>query len=71
LPFGSLLNQRGFYFPRRVGRRLWLIFATAGRHRHGWFVAHKARQRQMATGRQFPVFWTAVARSSPAALATR
>ena len=26
-----------------------------------WFVARSARQRQMATGQQFPVFWTSLA----------
>ena len=25
-----------------------------------WFVARRARQRQMATGQQFPVFWTSL-----------
>lgn len=63
LPFGSFLNQRGFYFPRAVwGDGSWLIpvgllvgIAMA------WFVARKAHQRQMATGQQFPVFWTSLA----------
>jgi general L-amino acid transport system permease protein len=63
LPFGSFLNQRGFYFPRAVwsdgswliGVALLLAIAMA------WFVARRARQRQLATGQQFPVFWTSVA----------
>ncbi len=40
----------------------WLIFvALLVGIAMAWFVARKARQRQMATGQQFPVFWTAVA----------
>ncbi|CDX27381.1 amino-acid transporter subunit; membrane component of ABC superfamily [Mesorhizobium sp. ORS 3324] len=63
LPFGSFLNQRGFYFPRAVwGDGAWLIFvAFVVALGMAWFVAHRARQRQMATGQQFPVFWTSVA----------
>lgn len=63
LPFGSFLNQRGFYFPRAVwGDGSWLIFvALLVGIAMAWFVARKARQRQMATGQQFPVFWTALA----------
>ncbi|RWP13669.1 amino acid ABC transporter permease [Mesorhizobium sp.] len=63
LPFGSFLNQRGFYFPRAVwGDGSWLIFvALFVGIAMAWFVARKARQRQMATGQQFPVFWTSAA----------
>jgi general L-amino acid transport system permease protein len=63
LPFSSFLNQRGFYFPRAVwGDGSWLIFvALLVGIAMAWFVARKARQRQMATGQQFPVFWTSVA----------
>jgi general L-amino acid transport system permease protein len=63
LPFGSFLNQRGFYFPRAVwGDGSWLIFvALLVGIAMAWFVARKARQRQMATGQQFPVLWTALA----------
>ncbi|CAN7680970.1 amino acid ABC transporter permease [Mesorhizobium sp. LjNodule214] len=63
LPFGSFLNQRGFYFPRPVwGDGSWLILvALVVGIAMAWFVAHKARQRQMATGQQFPVFWTSLA----------
>ncbi|TIQ20391.1 MAG: amino acid ABC transporter permease [Mesorhizobium sp.] len=60
LPFSSFLNQRGFYFPRAVwGDGSWLILvALLLGIAMAWFVARKARQRQMATGQQFPVFWT-------------
>jgi general L-amino acid transport system permease protein len=63
LPFGSLLNQRGFYFPRPIwGDGSWLILvALVVGMAMAWFVARKARQRQMATGQQFPVFWTSIA----------
>ncbi|TIQ28410.1 MAG: amino acid ABC transporter permease [Mesorhizobium sp.] len=63
LPFSSFLNQRGFYFPRALwGDGSWLIFvAFLVALAMAWFVARKARQRQMATGQQFPVFWTSVA----------
>ncbi|MER9102433.1 amino acid ABC transporter permease [Mesorhizobium sp. M7A.F.Ca.US.010.02.1.1] len=63
LPFGSFLNQRGFYFPRAVwGDGSWLIFvALLVGIAMAWFVARRARQRQMATGQQFPVFWTSTA----------
>lgn len=63
LPFGSFLNQRGFYFPRAIwGEGSWLIFAAllVG-IAMAWFVARTARQRQMATGQQFPVLWTSLA----------
>lgn len=63
LPFGSYLNSRGFYLPRAVwGEGSWLILAAlAAAVAMAWFVARRARQRQMATGQQFPVFWTSVA----------
>jgi general L-amino acid transport system permease protein len=62
LPFGSFLNQRGFYLPRAVwGDGYWLIgVAFLLALAMAWFVARKARQRQLATGQQFPVFWTSV-----------
>ncbi|MGX8008118.1 amino acid ABC transporter permease [Mesorhizobium sp. ORM8.1] len=62
LPFGSFLNQRGFYLPRAVwGDGSWLIgVAFLLALAMAWFAARKARQRQLATGQQFPVFWTSV-----------
>jgi general L-amino acid transport system permease protein len=62
LPFGSFLNQRGFYLPRAMwGDGSWLIgVAFLLALAMAWFVARKARQRQLATGQQFPVFWTSV-----------
>ena len=62
LPFGSYLNSRGFFLPKLVwGEGSWLIvlgflLAIA----MSWFVARRARQRQAATGQQFPVFWTSL-----------
>jgi general L-amino acid transport system permease protein len=63
LPFGSYLNSRGFYFPSFVwGEGAWLVLAglVIGIGL-SWFVARRARARQMATGQQFPVFWTSTA----------
>ncbi|HEY6630181.1 MAG TPA: amino acid ABC transporter permease [Rhizobiaceae bacterium] len=63
LPFGSYLNSRGFYFPRFIwGDGSWLILAglVVGIG-ISWFVARRARARQMATGQQFPVLWTSLA----------
>ena len=63
LPFGSFLNSRGFYFPKFVwGEGAWLILvALVLAIAMSWFVARRAYQRQMATGQQFPVFWTSAA----------
>ncbi len=63
LPFETFLNNRGFYSPRPVwGDGAWLtgaafVIGVA----LAWFVARRARQRQMATGQSFPVFRTSVA----------
>ena len=62
LPFGSYLNSRGFFLPRFVwGDGSWLILVgLALGIAMSWFVARQARQRQMATGNQFPVLWTSL-----------
>jgi len=63
LPFGSWLNNRGFYFPRIVwGDGAWLIgVALLVAIALCWYVAHTAYKRQMATGLRFPVLWTNLA----------
>jgi general L-amino acid transport system permease protein len=60
LPFGAYLNQRGFYLPKAIwGDGAWLIpLGLALAVVMAVFVARRARQRQEATGQQFPVMWT-------------
>jgi general L-amino acid transport system permease protein len=63
LPFGSYLNNRGFYFPQFIwDDRGWLVLAglVIGVVL-SWYVARRAKARQMATGQQFPVLWTSLA----------
>lgn len=62
LPLGSYLNNRGFYFPRLVWEPgAWLILAGfVVAVILSWYVARRARARQMATGQQFPVFLTSL-----------
>lgn len=62
LPFGSYLNSRGFFLPKALwGDGSWLILvAIVLGIAMSWFVARRARARQMATGQQFPVFLTSV-----------
>ncbi|MEQ9247431.1 MAG: ABC transporter permease subunit, partial [Nitratireductor sp.] len=60
LPLGSYLNSRGFYFPRFLwGEGAWLVLVglVLGIV-FTFFVRRWAHRRQMATGEQFPVFWT-------------
>jgi general L-amino acid transport system permease protein len=62
LPLGSYLNNRGFYFPKLVwesGSGLILAGFVAAVVL-SWYVARRARVRQMATGERFPVFLTSV-----------
>lgn len=62
LPFGSYLNNRGFYLPSLNWEPgAWLVavaFVVAAALI--WYVARRARVRQEATGQQFPVFWVSV-----------
>ena len=63
LPFGSYLNNRGFYFPQFVwGEGGWLVLAgLVVAIVLSWYVARRAKARQMLTGQQFPVFLTSLA----------
>ena len=63
LPFGTYLNNRGFYMPMPVwGEGAWLVpVALVIALAMSFFVARKAHQRQMATGQRFPVLWTSLA----------
>jgi general L-amino acid transport system permease protein len=60
--FSSYLNNRGFFLPKLIWESgSWLIvLALVLAIAMSWFVARRARQRQMATGQQFPVFWTSL-----------
>jgi general L-amino acid transport system permease protein len=62
LPFYSYLNSRGFFFPRAIwADGAWLIaVALVLGIAMSWFVASRARARQMATGQTFPVLWTSI-----------
>ncbi len=62
LPFGALLSNRGLTIPTVVwGQGAWLVgVAFVVAIAMCFFVAHRARARQMATGQRFPVFWTSV-----------
>ncbi|MCV0396325.1 MAG: amino acid ABC transporter permease [Rhizobiaceae bacterium] len=62
LGLGTYINSRGFFMPKAVwGEGAWLIaVAFVLAIAMTWFVARKARQRQMATGQQFPVVRTAI-----------
>ncbi|HVW57471.1 MAG TPA: amino acid ABC transporter permease [Rhizobiaceae bacterium] len=63
LPFDMYLNSRGFYMPAPIwGEGAWLAGAglLAG-VLLAFIVARWARQRQMATGRRFPVLWASIA----------
>lgn len=63
LPFGGYLNNRGFFLPRAIwGEGAWLIAAgLLVAVLFSLFVRKWARDRQMATGQQFPVLWTSIA----------
>jgi len=63
LPLGGFLNSRGIYIPRTVwSEGSWLVLvALVVAIGMSWFVARRARARQMQTGQQFPVLWTNLA----------
>jgi general L-amino acid transport system permease protein len=63
LPFGGYLNNRGFFLPRAIwGEGAWLIAAGLLVGVVFSFLVRKwAMERQMATGRRFPVLWTSLA----------
>lgn len=60
-PLG-LLNIAGYYAPKAVygAGAGWIGIAFIAGIVGSFVIARWARQRQMATGEQFPVFWTAV-----------
>lgn len=60
-PFG-LLNIAGYYAPKAVfgPGAGWIGIAFLVGIAGSFIVARWAKQRQLATGQQFPVFWTAV-----------
>jgi general L-amino acid transport system permease protein len=63
LPFGGYLNNRGFFLPRAIwGEGSWLIAVGLLVGIVFSFLVHKwARERQMSTGKQFPILWTSIA----------
>jgi amine acid ABC transporter, permease protein, 3-TM region, His/Glu/Gln/Arg/opine family len=63
LPFAAKLSNRGLAVPMPVWEAgSWLIgVAVLVAIALCFFVAHRARQRQMATGQRFPVLWTCIA----------
>lgn len=63
MPFGSYLNSRGFFFPKFIwAEGSWLILAgLAVGIIISVFVWRWSHRRQMDTGQQFPVLWTALA----------
>ena len=60
MPLGSFLNNRGIFLPKAVwGEGAWLIgLAIVVASAAIVLVRRWAWQRQMATGQQFPLFWT-------------
>ena len=62
LPLGAYLNNRGFYLPAvNWEPGSWLVaLAVVVAAGLIWYVARRARARQMATGQQFPVFWVSL-----------
>jgi general L-amino acid transport system permease protein len=63
IPFGAKLSNRGLTVPTPVWEAgSWLVgVALVIAIVLCFFVARRARQRQMATGQRFPVLWTCIA----------
>jgi general L-amino acid transport system permease protein len=63
IPPGGFLNSRGFFMPKVIWEDgSWLTLLGLGvAAALSVLVWRWSRQRQMATGQQFPVFWTSVA----------
>lgn len=59
---GMFLNTRGLFGPRPIPQEglMWTGIAFLLGIAITWGIARWAKQRQMATGQQFPVFWTAI-----------
>jgi len=62
LPFGTLLSVQGLAIPVPVfGAGGWLVgLAFVLAILMSFFVANRAKARQMATGQRFPVLWTSI-----------
>ena len=62
LPFGAYLNNRGFFFPAPVfgPGSIFILIALVVGIVAAIVLARWAKARQMETGQQFPVVWTAV-----------
>ncbi|MGL4488110.1 MAG: amino acid ABC transporter permease [Rhizobiaceae bacterium] len=63
IPPGGFLNSRGFFMPKVIWENgSWLILVgLAIAIAMSLLVRYWARQRQMETGQQFPVFWVSLA----------
>ncbi len=62
MPFGMVLNNRGFYFPAFVFGEgsVWILAGLAAGIVAAWVYARWAKAKQMATGQRPPVLWTTI-----------